>query len=170
MSLADNTEKIRALIEGISALPDVGNGGGGLPVGVSHLASGTFTPAYDICDGVEVVHGFGVKPNFYIVSIVDDLSETMLENAVIFIFVFAKNMLMSIEYPWNDYVEYWGLAQMDGSSWDTWGSIDNENDDYGLADTTVTFKGMYNMGLDITFPFKAGHTYRWICGVIDGIN
>ena len=175
MALSDNKLKIQELIDAINAQPG-GGSGGGLPAGISHLASGTFTPAYDNDSGIEVEHGFGVRPNFYIVAIEDDVSRTILPNAIICSVVFTKEILTSEEYPFVDNSYRWGVAHgEDGNAYypqDAMGyEIGNENSyNHGITDTTITFDGLYDQGFGISFPFKAGHTYRWICGVIDGIN
>lgn len=180
MALSDNRAKIQALIDSINAQPGGGSGGGGLPVGVSKLISGSFTPTHDITDSIIIPHGFGEKPTFSIVAIEDDVSETMIPNALYWQIEFLKKtkhtQVESVE--WREYIYSigYGCIENDGdlhvtSTWN--GANINptcSEGEYSLNDTTVWISPAYYGGSIDIIPFKAGHTYRWVCGVIDGIN
>lgn len=180
MSLADNRTKIQTLLEGINSLATVGGGGGGLPVGVSKLISGSFTPTYDITDSIEIPHGFGEKPTFSIVAIEDDVSETMIPNALYWQIEFLKKAKFTQDesQEWREYISSvgYGCVEANGKlhTTNTWNGV-NINPtwseyEYSLNDTSVWISPAYYGGSIDIIPFKAGHTYHWICGVIDGIN
>lgn len=169
MSLSDNTEKIRALIEGISALPDVGTGGGGLPIGVSALAAGSFTPVADIEESINITHNLGVKPNFYLVVAGDDYSEGVTPGSPLYC-VAVRKMVSAVDYngnPTKFRTSFFSVVYDIGEYMNyTATECPEEYDDEIYNSYFILWAPYAN---DVC-PFRAGHTYRWICGVIDGIN
>lgn len=125
---------------------------GGLPDGVSALASGTFTLTSDDSTAVNVTHNLGVVPNFG-VCIIEEAAVNMEKPALIGIASIIKNIYRLIQ----TYVYYGG----DGTNQQY--SADVE---YGGSTTSDTEYLFTNNNI----PFGAGYTYRWVCGVIDGIN
>lgn len=168
MELAYNTEKIRELIEGIKSLPPAG-GGGGLPVGVSKLASGTFTPLADIEGGIYIAHDLGVEPNFYVVFDETDYSEGSEPGTPLISYALRKPFS---ERHWNTgepqyYACFFIDIVFDYGEYINYNAY-NSPADYG-ADMYDSYFVLYAPYLSDVYPFKAGHTYRWVCGVIDGV-
>lgn len=60
--LNQNTNDLQTILDMVNALPEAGSGGG-LPGGVTAIATGTFTPATDTV-GEFISHGLGVTPTF----------------------------------------------------------------------------------------------------------
>lgn len=165
MALVDNKAKIQALLDGINALPQAG-GGGGLPNGVSALASGTFTLTTDIIDSIPIAHGLGVKPNFYVVMVETDLSES---TAVVPMTVYCTSIRKRV-YDKNIGTIVYGSV-MTGETIEQYGyyhSLWYLEEDPDFPDDIDDIK--FELWAGNASPLKAGHTYRWVCGVIDGIQ
>lgn len=155
MSLTANTASLQSILDAVNALPEAGSGGG-LPDGVSALASGTFTLAED-ASGISIEHGLGVTPNFAVailgedVSTAENVSNTMLYNIILtkaFFDSYAGQVLSGCFV--YGYFDEWGLTV--GSQGGIVGMVD---------DRWINFMAPI---------IKAGHTYHWICGVLDGIQ
>ena len=172
MALADNTEKIRGLLEVIDTLPQVGGDGGRLPDGIIKLATGTFTPVTNIGErgeSIQIWHTLGVKPNYMYVYDTFDYSETHGVDAVVSITLNCKETKNEgseyLYYPeWL--FKYYGP---DGCTYEYgYSYIKGEDYSYDINENYVYLypaNGYHDYGY-----FHAGHTYRWIAGVIDGIN
>jgi hypothetical protein len=64
--IEQNTIDLQALLEQAASLPNAGNNTG-LPAGVSKMAAGSFTPAFDRAEPQTIQHNFGVKPDLVVV-------------------------------------------------------------------------------------------------------
>ena len=141
----------------LEGLIDAITGGGGLPDGVSAMAGGTFTPAADSASSgfYDIEHGMGATPNFYILGIKGDIG--------------------------TEYAGYLCLCycvKVNISNKSVVGYAYSLTSSDGLATYSIEFTS--GMG-DVLFsdakfslyinnrPLKAGVTYTWICGMLDGI-
>ena len=128
-----------------------GSGSVGLPSGISALASGTFTPESDITSYHVVEHGLGVAPNFTYVMLMDALDEA-IPNMLISMFEYGKSGLpKKMEYGQIVYYDSSGALIQSG----TQAAIFDANSIYINATSSRAL--------------KAGYTYRWVAGVMDGI-
>lgn len=147
-------EQMAAEISNISA-------GGALPIGISALASGTYTSASNASGDLTITHNLGKVPNFAILLLCDDIS-TNIGPALAILYYFQ---LYKPIYDGSNYYNVRGNACYIGSS-GTLNTTNVSSTDDSLAPTenTVTFKG------HSTGRINAGSTYRWVVGVIDGIG
>lgn len=160
MALSDNKTKIQTLLDAIIALPDAG--GGGLPTGVSALATGTFTPSSDISAAYTITHNLGVVPNFAFLMLCDSASPTALKSSRLMHMQFYKKVANAygIYYSMRGYIVY---ASSDGSITGATTSATSGSSTGAATTNTVIFTA------NATALLKAGYTYRWVCGVMDGI-
>jgi hypothetical protein len=137
-------------------------GGGGLPSGISALASGTYTPSENKTTRVNVEHGLGVTPNFLVVMMEEDTSSSPLTSALVGETVFIKNM----KYNSGSSIQYTVHVTMEGysSSAQVSGIATRAASSVYFTTTTVGIQ------CNSTYALKSGYTYRWVCGVMDGIN
>ncbi len=166
--MSTNSERITAhnlLIDQaqalVDALPEAGGGGVGLLEGISALASGTFTPTTSNAGGIEITHGLGVTPNFYIVialtSIYNKYGPIICEIAT----CKPLNSTAVGSVVWlRNVVGSTGLDAMDKD-------ITTTDVNTYFNENTFTAHGGTN---ETQGSFKTGFTYRWICGVMDGIE
>ena len=137
-------------------------GGGGLPDGVSALASGTVTPTTDTYTQ-SVQHGLGVTPNFGITVVETDVSEEGIASMAVYSMVIHKEICnFSSSAP---------ISYINGTikSFDSSCSYTNATN-IGLSSQTIFTDSKYKISVSSANRLKAGHTYRWVCGVIDGIQ
>lgn len=138
---------IAALIASIQS-----GGGGGLPEGISALASGTITPASDYSSFTyEATHNLGVVCNFAALILVDPLSSTAYANMMIATYAIFKNN--SNRHPTVYYY---------------YNSSKNVSANHG--ETLASFWGTNYVKFMTPYTLKAGKTYRWVCGVIDDLH
>ena len=137
-----------------------GSGGGGLPDGITALDTGTYTPSSDQKSIVRIDHGLGVAPNFCIWMIEADTSQNVLVSTGLFGASFQKNTVMS-SYVYNAHFAFRGYSS--SSSGNVSGSSAVDADDTYFTSTKAPLMG------SSAYPIKAGYTYRWVCGVLDGV-
>ena len=139
-----------------------GSSGGGLPSGISALASGTYTPTENKTTRVDVAHGLGVTPNFLVVMMEEDTSSSPLTSTLVAATVFFKSM----KYNSSSSIQYTAHVTMEGyaSSAQATGSATRAASNAYFTTTTV------GIPCNSTYVLKSGYTYRWVCGVLDGIN
>lgn len=134
---------------------------GGMPDGVSALASGTITPTQNYTTRVDVPHGLGVKPNFCIVMMELDLSTTVLASALVGASVIYKptkyNESSSIPYTAHIMLEGYG------SSGQATGSATRAATEAYFTNTT------FGIPCNSTYQLINGQKYHWVCGVLDGV-
>lgn len=138
--------------------PPAGGGGGGLPAGVTALATDTFTPASDISNSLyEIAHGLGVVPNFFVVMVdnvptLSSYTKSVLQVQGVRRPVGANAATVSTMYV-SAYEAVSSLTQNLQSA---------EANDKWTADS---------LSFDLySYALKAGYTYRWICGVAEGLG
>lgn len=143
--------------EGISIFGVLGTfEGGGLPSGVSALATGTYTSTSDVTS-VNIEHGLGVAPNFCAWFVEDDLSENIVAGLNLCGAVIRKTHKINASTSHNTGYFYRGYntsgamgGAQSGGSYATY-----------LTDTQCRLCG------NSTYKFLTGYTYRWVCGVMD---
>lgn len=134
---------------------------GGLPSGVSALACGSVTPTEDETY-LDVKHGLGVAPNFFVWWMEQDLSSTPLETAAVTGSAIAKRAkysstsgtIYTVQHSWHGYSNT---------------SLFNKGNNAIYSNDTDMTTTVARMRASSSFYIKAGYTYRWVCGVVDGI-
>jgi len=148
--------------EGVSIFGVAGTlAGGGLPDGVTVLASGTYTPTQNYTTRVDVPHGLGVKPNFCIVVMELDLSTTVLASAL----VGASVIYKPTKYNASSSILYTAHIMMEGygSSGQVTGSATRAATEAYFTNTT------FGIPCNSTYQLINGQKYHWVCGVLDGV-
>ena len=156
-NLQNNTASLEALIEIANALPSAV---GGLPPGISAIASGEITAAENV-NNLEVVHNLGVVPNFISWAITDDTSGVLYTSTA----TFGATVLKPSKYNSSTETVYDVFNLIGGynaSSTQAQTASRSTNAGY-MTETIATMRG------NTTYPFQPGNTYRWVCGVMDGI-
>lgn len=137
------------------------SGGGSLPSGISALASNTIVPSDDALY-LEIQHGLGVAPNFLIWFVENDMGTTGVANIAtdgsITIKRVKMNSTSSVIYNVHYVAHGYNASTQFGQ---TAGKYSNS------VDMTATIARMRTAS---PYMFKSGYTYRWICGVADGIQ
>lgn len=136
-------------------------GSGGLPSGVSALASGTVTPA-DNVSYIDVQHGLGVAPNFLVWFIENDVGTTGIASTATDGAVLTKRVRMNTTAA-TIYNVHWFANGYNAST--SYGQTQNKYSN--TTDMTATIARMRTAS---PYSFKAGYTYRWVCGVAAGIG
>lgn len=130
------------------------SGGGGLPEGISALATGTIIPTSNITSDYTVTHNLGKTPDFAILMLLNDAETTALKSTQLF------QMLSHKPFNSNGTINYTrGLTVYQGSNGAASNTIVTAMDTSYANETTVKFRALSNQ------PLKAGYTYRWIAGV-----
>lgn len=137
-------------------------GSGGLPSGVSALASGVFQPTEDIKSNYAINHGLGVVPNFFLWWLEEDMSTTPVASLNIGGAIFGKNArynaTSTIVYTNHYFFRGYSTApQITGTA----------NSSTG---TTYLNATSCRMMCSSSYLLKAGYTYHWVAGVVDGIE
>ena len=162
--IEQNTEMLRNLLNIANSLPDAGtSGGGGLPDGITAMKCGTFTPSADINSAHTVTHGLGQKPSFIIVVATGDV---VLANFATYIYsqtvigqdyIYGTNSLQR----YGDFVTRYGTTS--ASLTDSASAISDTNENTMLGVDT------FNIVCTTGRRLKAGVTYQWVCGTVEGI-
>ena len=143
-------EEMVTAIEGIQA------GGGGLPSGISALATGTWSIQTAQTTQLTIPHGMGVTPNFFILYVE---SETpVLADYQYFIvsqFGFAQPLIVGSTTQPAYRIYRYGMS----NNWSQAATLTT-----AIADNNLL--AVYNSS---TYQIKPKVTYRWIAGVIDGL-
>ena len=150
------------IAEGVSIFGVLGSlvsgSGGGLPSGISAIETGTFTPTSDVSSSYTVNHNLGVKPNFYFAFVEGGITDPT-SNASSFVQGFG----IKIPVGTNGFSDVHAIVTSGGS--------------FSQQAQAMT-SSVYNTFFKTTsFPIwpttgklKAGVTYRWVAGVLDGIS
>ena len=137
---------------------EIGNiqaGGGGLPDGISALASGIIAPTSNVTTDFTVEHNLGKIPEFAILMILEDAATTALKGTQLF------QMLSHKPFNSNGTMNTTrGVIVYQNTSGATSNSIVTIMDSSFANATTVKFRALSNQ------PLKAGYRYIWICGVL----
>lgn len=133
----------------------LGGGGGGLPEGISALASGIITPTSNITSDYTVTHGLGKKPDFAILMLLEDAATTALKSTQLFQMLSHKPFLSSSTLYYTR-----GIVVYQSSSGAASNTIVALTDSSFANETTVKFRALSNQ------PLKAGYRYLWLCGAL----
>lgn len=135
-------------------------GSGGLPAGVTKLASGTITPGSNGTT-ISVTHGLGVTPNFCVWELVDVDYSNSVDTSIA---VAGASFLVDMKYSSNTSSTLYKVSYMMrgySSSSNTGGATS------GFASTTYFSNTNCALIGNSVYMIKAGYTYRWICGVME---
>lgn len=136
------------------------SGGGGLPSGVTALASGTVTPTSDATSYLEITHNLGVAPNFLVWQNTADFSNTAETGAAIGGLMLKKDVRYSTSGTNNYNLSYFVTGYNSNGILAATTQRGNSADDDMSASTAL-------IRTTSTYPLKAGHTYHWVCGVME---
>jgi len=147
-------------IDGMAALVAEIPTGGGLPSGVSKLASGTVTLAEDNTSGEIVTHNLGVVPNFLAWFVEDDYSGSVATSAAIAGVTINKKT----KYTATSTIVYNAHYMIIG-----YGSNSQQTATSGkAANNTYLTATQARIICNSSYPIKAGKCVRWVVGVADG--
>lgn len=130
-------------------------GGGGLPEGISALASGIIAPTSNITSDYSVEHGLGKKPDFAVLMLINDAATTALKSTQLFQLLSHKPFLSGSTLNYTR-----GVVVYQSSSGAASNTIVTAMDSSYANETTVKFRALSNQ------PLKAGYRYLWLCGVL----
>lgn len=133
-------------------------GGGGLPSGIYALASGEIIPTQDTTSTLSVTHNLGVAPNFCIWCDTADYSSSPGTSIAIGGAMIDKKAQYSSSSTITYNVLYSIYAYNTNGILTHTGSRANNTTD--MTSTKV------NLRVTTGYPIKAGHTYKWVCGVM----
>lgn len=131
--------------------------GGGLPAGISAMASGEYVSTSDLTTNVTILHKLGVIPNFAILMLADDVSTAIVPYCRLYQIQVYKGFYTSSKY----YYMRGSLGYYSSSGTISGAHIYETNDQYKPDKEEVTFKA------NTTGKILAGKVYRWIVGVAD---
>lgn len=149
--LQSNNIDLQTVLDKVNALPDAGSGGG-LPEGISAIATGTIQPTSNITSNYTVTHNLGKKPDFAVLMLLDDAATAALTGTQLFQMLSHK--------PFNSggtINQTRGLVVYQNTSGAAANTIVTATDSTYVTETTVKFRALSNQ------PLKAGYTYLWIC-------
>ena len=155
--IADNIK------QGISIFGVAGKlAAGGLPDGVSKLATGTITPSESVTY-LDISHGLGVAPNFLVWRLERDTSGSVLTSTAttgsciskLSKYTSSSSTVYTVTHHWGGYDSSGKFIKGDGAIY---------------ANSTDMTASVARMRSNSTYYIKGGYTYRWLCGVLDGIS
>lgn len=135
---------------------------GGLPDGVSKLATGTITPSESVTY-LDISHGLGVAPNFLVWRLERDTSGSVLTStattgsciAKLSKYTSSSSTVYTVTHHYGGYDSSGKFVKGDGAIY---------------ANSTDMTASIARMRSNSTYYLKSGYTYRWVCGVLDGIS
>lgn len=136
----------------------VGGGSSSSPK-ISAIASGTYTPTTDSTSRVDIEHGLGVKPNFYMLIAETDNSSSVLTSTL----TYSGAMYKAHKYTASSTTVYTAHGFSGGYNSSSTAGITANRYASEAYFTTTTFGAFAST----TYPMKAGYTYTWVCGVMD---
>lgn len=158
--VAGNIKKGVTIFDVLGTYEGESSGGGGLPSGISKLASDTVTPTDNVVYQ-DIKHGLGVAPNFLIWFVENDVGTTgvasLATDGSLTIKRVKMNTSSSTVYNVHYVTHGYNASTQFGQ---TAGKYSNS------TDMTATIARMRTAS---PYYFKSGYTYRWICGVADGV-
>ena len=153
--LQSNNVDLQTVLSMVNALPEAGGGGGGLPEGISALASGIIAPTSNITSDYSVEHGLGKKPDFAILMLLNDAATTALKSTQLFQMLSHKPFMSSSTLNYTR-----GIVVYQGSNGAASNTIVALMDSSYANETTMKFRALSNQ------PLKAGYRYLWLCGAL----
>lgn len=135
-----------------------GSSGGGLPSGVTALTSGTYTSISPVSAQFGIEHGLGVTPNFFFIYAEgESLDYTAFSYYIASEFGLRQSFTTSIT-PGQSFRIY------------RYGSNGGFTQTVSVAQkSSFSDESAFCVYCSSTYNLKAGVTYRWIAGVVDGI-
>lgn len=141
-------------IFGVSGTFEGGDETGGLPAGVTAMASGILTPSNDISSTYYISHGLGVKPNFFSIVALGDFSTSAKPGVLLSQTTIGKPFSEGDALRESTMTTIYALAS---------GSITGITNTYsGMSSTTRCF-----IEAGSSYVLKAGVSYRWIACVLE---
>ena len=140
-----------------SAVVNVAATGGGLPAGLSKVASGLLTPTSDVSSAQFITHGLGVKPDFW--AVFADTGDTVVDADFNGYFLKSSHAAIKNTYNSNSY-DY--LSEM---SYMTSATVMRVTQVY-ISEGMVTDTA-FMISATSTYKLKSGITYRWIACVFE---
>lgn len=157
-NLNDNTAALQAILAAVNALPEAGNGGsGGLPSGISALATDTLTPASDLTANQKITHGLGVTPNLFIVLATGRIDGPAMTGSMLYQITSGQTW----HFDTIAMTPISSLRHLDSSGYMGASSADNQG---AMTQTECTILS------NSARKLRAGVTYRWVAAVVDGIE
>ena len=158
--IEQNTTALEELLGIAESLPDRGNGGGGggLPGGISKIATGTFTSTEDVTSAM-VDHGLGEIPTFLVWVAESDLSSPQATFNILGAIVRKVHAINSTTKHKLGYF-FRGYNANNSAA----GAQNSGASSIYMTDTQCRLCG------NSSYQFLAGYEYRWVAGVIDGIE
>ena len=142
----------------IASIETGGGGGGGLPAGITALATDTFTPASDISNSLyELEHGLGVVPNFFIVMVSDVPALSGYTKSVL--------QVQGVRRPVGTNAAT--VSTMYVSAYEAVSALTQNLQSAEASDKWTVNSVSFDL---FTYALKAGYTYRWICGAAEGLG
>lgn len=135
-----------------------GDGGSGLPNGITALASGTVTPSADATSTLQVTHNLGVVPNFLVWWDTADYSSAAGTSLAYLGAVVEKNVKASTS---NTIVNNHHFSIHGYSTNSTSGQTGSR-----AVNTSRMTATTASLVCSTSYPIKAGHTYKWVCGLL----
>ena len=157
-TLQSNNTDLQAILNIINELPEAG--GGGLPEGITALASGTYTQTSRVTSPINVEHDLGVKPNFCVWIIENNLTAAPLASAGILGCLIEKPAIFSksVSTIYN--------ATVFAASYNASSALQRTAQTIEAACHTDTTCRIW---ANAQYCLAAGYTYRWVCGLIEGV-
>ena len=146
-------------VNGLKITGTASGGSGGLPAGVTKLASGTITPPAD-GNTISVTHGLGVTPNFCVWELVDVDYSNSVDTSIA---VAGASFLIDMKYSSSSSTLYKVAYMVRGynTSSNTGGTTSGYASNSYFSNTACALVGTS------TYKIKTGYTYRWVCGVME---
>lgn len=132
--------------------------GGGLPNGISAIETGTFTPSSDTSNNYTIYHSLGVRPNFYFAFVEGGMTDATLNPSS-----FIQSFGVKIPVGSNAFNDVHAFVTSGGS-------LSQGSQSLSSAVLNTFFKTDSFRIYLMTGKLKAGVTYRWVAGVLDGLT
>lgn len=153
-------ENIKSGVSIFSVIGTFGDGeieSGGLPTGISKLASGSITPTSDVASLQTITHGLGVKPD--LIAVYADLGDTVVgsEHKAYLL----KQTSVATKYNHNS-TTYSYLSELSYVATDTKLRVTQIN-----PGSTMINDSYFRVLCTSSYVLKTGVTYRWIACVFE---
>lgn len=148
-----NSDDLEGLIDAITGGAG-GGSGSALPTGISAIECGSVTPTSDISATHSIAHNLGVIPDFLIV-----VAKSIPEDSLMHALTIKKDYEQSGQQFEARHIRSYYNGSTVGAG--------NKNYPAGRLPFTETTA---NIECSSSASLKAGVTYYWIVGVIDGLN
>lgn len=158
-TLTKNTTELQTILELVNGLPEAG--GGGLPEGITAIATGVYTPTSKKTASVNVEHNLGAKPDFCCWMLENDASAAPLASTTITGYLIEKPAVYS-----NSIATVYN-THLSASAYNSSGSLQRTAQSLEASSHTDTTCCIW---ANSQYCLATGYSYRWVCGVIDSIE